>query len=75
MQWQPIETAPRDGTRILATDGVEVSTTHWEDCWACHAEIAHGPGDDGGWTIYDHHEEWNPTHWMPLPPPPGAADE
>lgn len=74
--WQPIETAPRDGIAILG---------YWE--WA--GEI-NGIDHDkeiaiifwsGGRTDYpgfewvvrgtDAYAAWlRPTHWMPLPPPP-----
>lgn len=56
--WRPIETAPRDGTEIL--------------CWC--------PGigervlcfDAGCWVLAggDYANDYEPTHWMPLPPAP-----
>lgn len=65
MKWQPIETAPKDGTDILVfTDrgvfeAAFVGDSYWEfavadfhGCLCCS-----GNGD-------------NPTHWMPLPQPP-----
>lgn len=71
--WQPIETAPRDGTKILvftAIGDVEIGqwcTTEW-DRYELH---------DADRNLYtrrvDIHEFWNnnfPTHWMPLPEPP-----
>jgi hypothetical protein len=33
MDWQTIETAPRDGTEILATDGHICDVVHWVDGW------------------------------------------
>lgn len=73
--WQPIETAPKDGTWILITGGEgnwpdtdEVAPVvsafceknyHGEDTW-------HYCFWEGGWySMYE-----NPTHWMPLPPLP-----
>lgn len=55
--WQPISTAPRDGTRILVFENGVVADVAWEG----------GPGGwishrDRGWAV-----EYNPTHWMPLP--------
>jgi hypothetical protein len=55
--WQPIETAPRDGTAILAFErdplgGMQVVT--WER---------------GRWlALYEYEQE--PAYWMPLPTPP-----
>lgn len=58
MTWQPIETAPRDGTVILvwqAGKGRDTIITDWfaveSNTGAC------------GWLD-------EPTHWQPLPPPP-----
>lgn len=59
--WQPIETAPRDGTKFLAWDGDELLIVWW-----C----------DGGRWISDNLQQYhpgeyeNPTHWQPLPSPP-----
>lgn len=72
--WQPIETAPKDGTKI--------------DLWVHFPEHdeAHRVAD-AFWDLED--EDWNlhgwlvrqfkftpqPTHWMPLPePPPSGRD-
>ncbi len=68
MEWQPIETAPKDGTNILAYipyGGGFIMQTYWRieklehnnrdisiEYWFC----------DGG--------EICPSHWMPLLPPP-----
>ena len=68
-EWKPIDTAPKDGTRILAFwpdsgDGVDneaEARTWWEnDRWE----------NPWGSSLYDP----PPTHWMPLPPPPGEGD-
>lgn len=64
--WQPIETAPKDGTRILIYD-----PTHYRDPIITIAEYRCGGwlGEDGG--VYDCcSSEYEPTHWMPLPLPP-----
>ena len=75
-QWQPIATAPKDGTHILACrnacDITDVSVVRWDELasggWMCMADgfraIA-AQGDFG--TDY---QEITPTHWMPLPLPP-----
>jgi hypothetical protein len=65
--WQPIETAPQDGTYILAIRAAPSHDqtipniivwnpwlTNWADNYAPDARpVLH-----------------QPTHWMPLPPPP-----
>jgi hypothetical protein len=66
MTWQPIETAPKDGTPILITrETVFLSEEGWhivrweEDWWTVH---------DGK---FDHALRGpDPTHWMPLPERP-----
>jgi hypothetical protein len=65
--WMPIETAPRDGTRILTWDGIRVREVSWWDAWYGDERIP-------GWMIANSDEEYghyvNATHWMPLPSPP-----
>jgi hypothetical protein len=72
MTWQPIKTAPKDGQSILAffpQIGV------WCVSWSVDVF------DDGIWSVSDNKTDdrplrgWSedPTHWMPLPPPPEAA--
>jgi hypothetical protein len=56
--WQPIETAPKDGTAVLGWDKDEGSDVmHFrEGLWMQRV-------DDACWVR-------TPTHWRPLPPPP-----
>jgi hypothetical protein len=74
MQWQPIETAPRDGTRILMADATDMDTGQWtETVW--HG-IPSGFEDDR----YDAAHRFDlggkqPTHWMPLPGLPQSLHE
>jgi hypothetical protein len=62
MNWQPIETAPKDGTLI--------------DLWTPAGRLTdYGWGLDGAecWTHPDGYvADAQPTHWMPLPPPPAS---
>lgn len=67
-QWQPIESAPRDGTRVLVCTGPvgafkvrRYYVTHWLS--RQHDRFGNGWSFDGDGFI-------NPTHWRPLPPPP-----
>lgn len=66
MEWQPIETAPRDGTVILAY----WPSSSWGDGYTyIHPVVFY----DGQWIHdWDRDEETtlDPTHWMPLPTPP-----
>lgn len=67
-EWQPIETAPKDGSRMLLpfTDAngrtsviVGGYDNHWTGkCWVISEVRFQRPVD------------WTPTHWMPLPEPP-----
>jgi hypothetical protein len=56
--WQPIETAPKDGTRILACNADERA----EYIIVGYFRGAHFT--DGQWPMIP------VTHWMPLPDPP-----
>ena len=65
--WQPIETAPRDGTRFLAFERWNADYQIYE-CWW---------GEDfGNWEGW--RDAWDsepePTHWMPLPKPPSGEN-
>ena len=63
-EWQPIETAPKDGTSVLISNGVSVGEAHYE-------EYAEGWFWAGGHsTDAVDYKVWTPTHWRPLPPPP-----
>ena len=65
--WQPIETAPKDGTPILS---------HKAGVWAMPMIVCwlDGPGiGEPAWRQYDAEPSIvrrHPTHWMPLPTPP-----
>ena len=67
MNWQPISTAPKDGTRILV----------WNGSYASAVVYAHNLyKNEDGWWLEDDGEQWDaflysePTHWMPMPNPP-----
>lgn len=72
-EWQPIDSAPRDGTLILVSNGEDVGVAGFVNnrfCWAKGAGWAwEGDGDYGGLADCD----WTLTHWQPLPEPPHAA--
>lgn len=69
-EWQPINTAPRDGTVILIT--------RYGDTYAAFFDVNDGafpwifldPGSQeytNGWQ--DDVDRFGPTHWMPMPAP------
>ncbi len=60
MEWQPIESAPRDGTLILAVEKGGPILIEWES----------GGRNEGFWRDQDHYVHTEATHWMPLPEPP-----
>lgn len=70
--WQPIETAPKDGTTVLLYRYCEPWDVFgygaWEESHSVAGWIAHGffepPGNLGLAA---------PSHWMPLPGPPLPA--
>ena len=60
-QWQPIETAPKDNTKVLLFVPVFGPSIGYFD--------AHGP--DNLWCVRGIvNRGVQPTHWMPLPEPP-----
>lgn len=59
MDWQPIETAPRDGSDVLI--GGYYPNGVWFVSMGWFSE------DRGYWSG---HKIDPPTHWMPLPQPP-----
>jgi len=77
--WLPIETAPKDGTRIILRCPNIGAVEGWWDC-------VDGGGFEEGppifwWTtendliIFGDGSYDDPTHWMPLPPPPNSPNK
>ena len=67
-EWQPIETAPKDGTSIFATDGKDYFACCWDDCSGVSAlkpRYGWATNYDSGCMAYD---EESPIAWMPIPP-------
>lgn len=74
-EWKPISTAPEDGTFVLLYAPIGI----------CHGAFMEAVSDETseefprgkplgkrwfmGLTYHDA-KAYNPTHWMPLPPPP-----
>lgn len=73
--WQPIETAPRDGTEVLIcwADIPQMAVAQWDQDYA-EMDFAEGVGwRDGSDYGCGGMIGAMPTHWMPLPPPPTKA--
>lgn len=76
--WQPIASAPRDGRFVLlhVPVGLESGEVTVGAYWKSDERAANGrfkPGNWDGWLGMDADvmSSWcDPTHWMPLPPPP-----
>ncbi len=71
MEWQPIETAPKDGRSILLGGGL------WDDEDVSEViGLAHWDEKSKGWLVACHEGGYvcawytDATHWMPLPEPP-----
>ena len=61
-EWQPISTAPKDGTVIMVAEETEPGFWEYEQGFYSHTW-----GFGGGSCTN------NPTHWMPLPKAPNGA--
>ena len=82
MNWQPIDTAPRDGTRILVAvpdaplylrgrvRGWYIAVVSWHE--ACGDPNGPFPSDSTPAGFYERYK-LVPSHWVPLPEPPGEA--
>ncbi len=74
MTWQPIETAPKDGTQIMASNGIWIWLVTWDE--KEHQDVWAGWRYESG--INPNGENYNSglnsegilTHWQPLPQPP-----
>ena len=67
--WQPIETAPRDGTRLLTWDGEDMQLAWVERDFSdpeWDKRLNFWVYTDEELTYYD----YQPTHWQPLPSSP-----
>jgi hypothetical protein len=72
MEWQRIETAPKDGTRV---DLWCINHLTYDKRGQRVVNVAWGTVTD--WTRREHEgwqhgrgEDLEPTHWMPIPEPP-----
>lgn len=63
MEWRPIESAPKDGTRVLVWRRREQGYDH--------VRMGVDWCKNGVWQ--KSRRDMHPTHWMPLPPPPSPS--
>jgi hypothetical protein len=75
-EWQPIETAPKDGSDILGAwhwSYTDEDTGETESGWCI--DKCHWVEDENstGWRASINAAR--PTHWMPLPDPPKESEE
>jgi hypothetical protein len=84
-EWQPIETAPKDGTWIvtLAPESIQngdgpkpfVSTAKWVQETREYWQSAGPRKQELVTEDASHWSDWeDPTHWMPLPRAPTEAE-
>lgn len=70
MEWQPIETAPKDGTHFIAYlpefDGLNNACQ--VECWFSKK------GLENVYETIPEFEQYYPTHWMPLHQPPEQGE-
>jgi len=78
--WQPIETAPRDGTVVLCcvygatpSTAMFLETPMGRSGWSVEYMEAHE--DEEAFEQYMEDHVYNPTHWMPLPAAPVDGGE
>lgn len=73
-EWRPIEEAPKDGTSIIAYCvhvNAKYATNSIQEGWEYPVIAKWIDHNGGGWTW--HGMAGTFTHYMPLPPAPGAA--
>lgn len=69
--WQPISTAPKDGTRILLCfGGYRIECGQWDDDRYATKPRPYWTGDWEPVCGKLWYRGNQPTHWQPLPPPP-----
>lgn len=82
-QWQPIETAPRDGRDFLVLTASGPVVAHWREesvtiIGARRGSRGHGLRSPEGWILNGVTSRTvivTPTHWMPIPAPPTTGDD
>ena len=73
MEWQPIDTAPKDGRLIIVGHGNGV----WVACYDAIFPSGYKPSNPWRSMLLNHdhirrNHSLEPTHWMPLPKAPNV---
>ncbi len=86
MTWQTIDSAPKDGTEIIAVHSSDygyqdAATVYgpWTVAFRGGKWMASWDGSpviesEGYWGTDHKVPDMDPTHWKPLPPPPGDGE-
>jgi len=69
-QWFPIESAPKDGTEILAGSFFFNGKAHIFEYFLVRWEEEFKIWTDGHWKENDELMSYTPTHWQKRPAPP-----
>lgn len=69
MNWNKIDSAPKDGSSILCFCEDYQIVCYWNDYDDERYWNGHELGIKKGWNDF-HYETHNPMFWMPLPEPP-----
>lgn len=62
-QWQPIETASRDGSFLFLTNGKDIQ----KGFFATDSKRVFSESHVGGWVVEELIYNYDATHWMSLP--------
>lgn|GEM_PF-3590838 len=68
-EWLPIETAPKDGTAFVGSDGKYAYRTKMAKYYIKWPHEEGGPTFEEKWNAEDSGSvwPWRPTHWQPFP--------
>lgn len=80
MEWKTIETAPKDGTKVLiVNDEGAMAVAGYVEQWYARTEFVRKAKDGDVYrTVREETGYWDtdtaycPTHWMPLPEAPNV---
>jgi hypothetical protein len=68
MTWQPIETAPKDGTRVRIGHSMDANSMKIDSICPVMGAFENGKWEpDSYFTCRDMRLRSQPTHWLPTP--------